>query len=271
MSKTYEGPAEIRPLEKLMCDFTFKSGHDLLSVFDSLLDYIIHFFNPLKTPLEHWKYTPEQTRKFHEMMVEYFRIMQHQTAVTGWYDAFGELFMSLISTSSAQYRGQFFTPPSVCEACIQFILGDEEKQPSTDCGGFGMRVAISDPACGSSRMLLAAHNQYILKNRKKPYLIGEDIDHICCKMSAINLCAHGCFGEVVCHNTLEEPDRVNIGYKVNETMYPFPALPSIRILSDETMFVSCGLYKERKKETSEDTVINEQKEEIRQSAQLSLF
>ena len=34
---------------------------------------------------------------------------------------------------------------------------------------------------------------------------------------------------LVCHNTLAEPDKVRLGYIINETMYPIPSdLPSIR-------------------------------------------
>ena len=88
------------------------------------------------------------------------------------------------------------------------------------------------------RNLLAAHATFIKNNREKPYLIAEDVDAMCCKMSAINMMVHGCYGEVICHDTLAEPKSVRIGYIVNEGMYPLqPGFPTIRIKTEPEYFV----------------------------------
>jgi hypothetical protein len=86
---------------------------------------------------------------------------------------------------------------------------------------------------------------------RKPFVSGEDIDVQCCKMSAINMAMHGCFGEVVCHDTLCEPTAVRYGYIVNETMYPFPTnIPSIRRCNDPQKFVCTSSleFQEKRKE-----------------------
>jgi type I restriction enzyme M protein len=57
---------------------------------------------------------------------------------------------------------------------------------------------INEPCSGSGRMVLAA-NQVTKGN----YYVCEDLDPICCKMTAINLCFHEIRGEVHCHDTLK--------------------------------------------------------------------
>ena len=78
---------------------------------------------------------------------------------------------------------------------------------------------------------------------RRPYVICEDLDYNCVKMSAINMAFHGCFGEAVCHDSLCEPDKVRLGYIINETMYPFPTeIPSIRKEMDPMRFVTTRLW-----------------------------
>jgi type I restriction enzyme M protein len=135
-------------------------------------------------------------------------------------------------------RGQFFTPVDVCNLMVEATV-DTSAEPSTVCGAFGRRVTISDPAAGSSRNLLAAHAKFVHDKARKPYLIAEDLDLMCCKMSAVNMLMHGCYGEVICHNTLTNPNDAYIGYIINEGMYPLqPGIPTIRIRKDPKWFVS---------------------------------
>ena len=115
---------------------------------------------------------------------------------------------------------------------------------------FGHRVCINDPAAGSSRLLLAGASIFrkmqkdqlgydeVMQDSRRPYLIAEDLDYNCAKMSAINMAVHGCFGECVCHDSLVYPEGVMLGYIVNETMWPFPCpIPSIRKVTDPMRFV----------------------------------
>lgn len=250
-------PSEIRPLEERMSDFIYSNGLDYLQVFDDFLSFIIGNFNPELKPNPYWRYTKEQNQGFHEMMCLYFQIMKEMIEARPWYDAFGDLFMSIVGQKAAQYKGQFFTPEHICDLTIG--PSTAEKEPEFVCNGFGKRITVSDPTCGSGRMLLAAHAIFIENNMKPAYYVGEDVDHICCKMTAINLMMHGCFGEVVCHNSLTEPEGVNIGYIINEMMYPFPALPSIRIFNEPERFICCRIHKFKRE-------MNERKPEPRQEA-----
>ena len=55
-------------------------------------------------------------------------------------------------------------------------------------------------------------------DKLRSLLVGEDIDGICCKMAAVNLAVHGCFGEVIRHDSIGEQNALRYGYIVNETL-----------------------------------------------------
>ncbi len=232
---------ELREFEKQFNHIVNVTHRDHITVFDDLLTYIITAFNPEPYENQHWRYTKEQNILFHQLMVEWLNVLQKMIDARGWYDAFGDFFMSNVGRTSQQYKGQFFTPHTICDFMARISLDDRDEltEARVTCNGFGKRVVVNDSACGSGRLLLAAHATNCERGHRAYYFIGEDIDRICCKMAAINMCAHGMFGEVVCHNTLTEPHKANFGYIINEGLYPFPGCPTIRYFDDDHMrFVS---------------------------------
>lgn len=225
-----------RELANSLNAFVQRYGLNHLKVFGDLLDYIIAWFDPGRNPIQGWTYTAEQDLYFQDLMFSYFNLMKERMADAEWYDAWGNLFMDLVG-KFAGYRGQFFTPEPLCS--VMSKLTEPADSTSHKCGAFGVRQIVNDPACGSSRTLLAANASMQKDGKAKPYLIGEDLDYLCVKMSAINMCVHCCFGEVVCHNSIEEPGSVSFGYIINEGMYPFPGLPSIRKYENPEKFICC--------------------------------
>lgn len=216
--------------------FACQTGKDNKQVLDDLLTYIIGYFNPEPKPDPHWTYTKEQNLMFYRMMCSYLRVMSEQLRHHEWFDAWGDLFMELTPKGGA--KGQFFTPDGICDLMAESVV-DSNATATKVCGGFGRRVVIGDPAAGSSRNLLAAHAIFVRDKKRYPYLVAEDVDLMCCKMSAVNLMAHGCFGEVICHNTLADPKGVTVGYIINEGLYPMPpGSPTIRIRKEPEWFVS---------------------------------
>lgn len=218
--------------------FAQRNGISHQKIFSDLLDYIIAGFDPEKKPIDAWQYDESQTRFFMSMAHSYFLIMESKLEKEFWYDAWGDLFMDLMGRFT-EYRGQFFTPASLTDAMADVV---PEKTTCSMCGAFGMRTIINDPACGSSRTLLSAYAKMLRDGKDRPYLIGEDLDQLCVKMSAINMCVHGCFGEVICHDSLEEHGGVKFGYIINEGMYPFPGVPTIRRFDTPEHFVCCRLW-----------------------------
>jgi len=215
MSKKYDAPVEVRSLEKLITEFSYRNGLDVMNVFNDLLIYIIHGFSPSAPPLKTWHYKKEQTKVFWDMLREWILIMDKQPKLHKWYDPFGDLYMALTSRFHQQRTGQFFTPSSICDLMVM-ITG---KQNAT--GG-----KISDPACGSGRCLLAYHVNY-----PGNYLVGEDKAYTCCLMSVVNFVIHGCVGEVIWHNSLL-PDSFSGGWKINETLNQ-SGIPTVRVITRE--------------------------------------
>lgn len=229
-----QSQTNMKILAKRIQDFAVKNGKDTKQVMDDLLTYIIGNFNICPEPNPNWTYTKEQNLEFHHMMCSYLRVMYVALQRHEWYDAWGDLFMEL--TPKGGSRGQFFTPVDICNLMAETQVNTDAK-PTALCGAFGKRITINDPAAGSSRNLLAAHARFVHDKKRYPYLVAEDIDLMCCKMSAVNLMAHGCFGEVICHNTLADPKGLHIGYIINEGLYPLtPGVPTIRVSHDPKQF-----------------------------------
>ena len=218
------------------------TGKDILVVFGDFLDYCIDCFTPPRPIPDGIDKNSVFFNAFASLQIEYLKGISNH----GCYDPLGDVFMDL-TKGIQSYRGQFFTPPSICDMMCNVTVGNFAYTTITSCGAFGERVICNDPACGSSRNLIALASKYINKPRKElPYFIGEDIDATCCKMSAINMCVHGIPGEVVCHDALAEPDTLRFGYVINETTYPlYTGVPSIRRFEDKRRFV---LFSTRKSE-----------------------
>ena len=165
----YETPPPVRPLEKLITDFSYTNGLDPVNVFNDFLTYIIHGFSPGAPPLQNWKYKRLQNMKFMEMLTGWVRLMASRIKDdTSWYDPFGDLYMALVSKSTQQSQGQFFTPVHICNLMVLCTQTEEKKT--------GQRMG--DPTCGSGRLLLAYHAR-----NPGNYLIGEDINRTCCLMT----------------------------------------------------------------------------------------
>lgn len=214
---TYEAPKEVRTLEKLITDFSYQNGYDMIDVFNDLLRYIIHGFSPGAPPLHNWKYKRQQNLAFWNMLTEWIQIMNRQTREdTDWYDPFGDLFMALSSNKSQQSQGQFFTPVPICDLMVQCLYSDTKT-----AGG-----KMNDPTCSSGRLLLAYHVRHLGN-----YLVGEDISRTCCMMTVCNMVMHGCVGEVVHHDSLSPKDFMD-GWFINENLTR-SGVPSIRRMTEE--------------------------------------
>ena len=215
MSKKYEAPQEVRSLEKMINDFSYRNGLNPKDVLDDLLVYIIHGFSPLAPPLKTWRYKKEQTRVFWDMLCEWIQIMDKQLKTKEWFDPFGDLYMTFTSRYHQQNTGQFFTPVSICELMVMTLQGNKATFQK-----------ICDPTCGSGRLLLAYH-----VHNPGNYLVGEDKAYSCCLMSVVNFVIHGCVGEILWHNSLL-PDSFSGGWRINETLN-LTGVPTVREITRE--------------------------------------
>lgn len=205
-------------------DLVRRINDDALKVFDDALTYILRYLSidGMDTP---WLHDEKDNQAFADFMVTYFAYQQEQVATKFWFDAWGDMFMEL-SGKFKSFRGQFFTPAAVADLCAKMSVPQHQSD----------RPVINDCACGSARMLLAANQLAFEKGSTQPYLIGEDIDGMCCKMAAVNMAVHGCLGEVVRHDSLRHPDELSYGYIINETLQAGLSFPSIRRSEDKSDF-----------------------------------
>ena len=125
----------------------------------------------------------EEGKRGIDLMVKAFGTLVLSMEETGQ-DVLGDIFTGGITYGE---RGQFFTPDSVCELMAEMTTGDGGEEPQS----------INDPACGSGRFLLS-----VGKKHPNWECVGQDVDHRCVQMTAINLALNGLKGWAVWQNTL---------------------------------------------------------------------
>lgn len=108
-------------------------------------------------------------------------------------DVLGDLFQSAVSH---QERGQFFTPESLTQLLGELTVDSPEE--SARCP----EITISDPCCGTGRMLLDAARRH-----PNAQVHGVDIDARCAKIAAINLGLRNHYGWILCGNSLSQEHR----------------------------------------------------------------
>jgi hypothetical protein len=139
---------------------------------------------------------------------------------SGMVDVLGHFYEDNISHG---HNGQFFTPQSVCDMMAQM------HQPVK------ARERVADPACGSGRMLMAMG-----KLNKFALFYGADVDANCAKMSAINLCLNGLFGEIAWMNSL-----TNQFYAAWEIAPTIKGVPHIRQITEQQSYIHLDLPEEK--------------------------
>ena len=117
-------------------------------------------------------------------------------------DFLGGLFMSL--DLGNQYKGQFFTPYSVCRMMAQITCTDNLKA-RLDRQGW---ASVNDCCCGAGALLVAFANECLrqkINYQTSVLFVAQDIDLTAALMCYILLSLLGCPGYVVIGNTLTEP------------------------------------------------------------------
>lgn len=170
--------------------FSFQYKHDLNRVFDDLLTIIICamgrgtqeelYMNTIK------KYDRKELDVLCQLFAELMKIYNFNLENKIWSDPLGTYYEYLAGNYKKSAFGQFFTPKTICDLMAQITITPKEWGKT-----------ISEPCCGSGRMILAS-NQAAEGN----YYVCQDLDPICCKMTAINLCFHEVRAEVHCMNSL---------------------------------------------------------------------
>lgn len=132
-------------------------------------------------------------------------VMEMDNDGSGMVDILGEYFMEFLSFG---LNGQFFTPMHICDMMAQINSPGTQMQ------------SVLDPACGSGRMLMS-----MAKLNRYATFYGADCDANCAKMTVINMCLNGMYGEVAWMDSLA--NRWYGGWKIEHTIFGIPCIRKI--------------------------------------------
>lgn len=199
-------------------------ARDYTEVFNDFIDWLVwqHSFPLLAetiNPLTKYKkeeqeqfvfiYTSIKKECFSRVGLWRRQIQDDEEIVPSWYDPLGRIYECITSTNKSSRMGQFFTPESIVDMMVQMTFS-----------GVDEFARILDPACGSGRMGIAT-NIHLMAKGIPSWATMIDIDPLCAKMTAINMCLNGVVGEAVCMNGL---DIAGNSYRFGYTVFPLLSL-----------------------------------------------
>ena len=140
------------------------------------------------------------TKKEQAIFPELVSILVQSLQRNSEQDFLGEMFMSL--ELGNHWKGQFFTPYSLCKAMAAINIDDALDKVAQK--GY---IAVNDPACGAGATLIGARNALELAKigGTQAFFIGQDIDRTAAMMCYVQLSLLGCAGYVVVADTLCHP------------------------------------------------------------------
>lgn len=192
MLKNRDVPKELKIFNSLFFEFQYK--YNLNQVFDDLLTIIICAMGAqTQEPLyleTIKKYNRQELDALCKLFAELMTIYANAKIFGDWCDPLGDYYECLAGNYKKSNFGQYFTPKPLCTLMAGITIGNE------------WGLTINEPACGSGRLILAANHQ-----TKGNYFVCQDLDPICCKMTAINLCFHEIRAEVHCMDSLMMANR----------------------------------------------------------------
>lgn len=252
MAKTTDVPHELRAFNKLFSHLEHGWNYDRF--FGDFVDFLTESFMPERQGVyEQLKKRYKTLDGFMQLTREYIMTQNRQIiedGPNGWYDALGSYYEVLTSRGKSQWLGQFFTPSEVCT--LMATLSGTSREMT------GQGLTVHDPACGSGRLLLASH-----AIAPGNYQFGADLDPICAKMTAVNMCVHGCEGEAVCMDSLALEWR--FGYRINRRIRQ-TGMPTIEpIEKEQSRIMEQWLEEKAQKEAAPKTP------EISKKGQFLLF
>lgn len=146
------------------------------------------------------KYSKQELDAFADMLTEVVIALDNNPDQ----DFLGELFMAL--ELGNEWKGQFFTPYSVCKMMAAITYSDDTEHRIEQQGW----VSVNDPTCGAGALLIAFANECLKPERSINYqtsvlFVAQDIDFLAGCMCYIQLSLLGCPGYVVIDDTLSKP------------------------------------------------------------------
>lgn len=200
MIKTREVPTELKNFNSVFNDLTYR--YDASQIFSDFLSLVIccmaHHTQEKKYFEIINRYEKKEVDLFCRLFAELLKFYNREIEPGFWCDPLGTYYELLAGKYKKSNFGQFFTPNGLCDLMANFTINPDEWGKT-----------INDPASGSGRLILAS-NAYAEGN----YYVAQDLDHICVKMTAINMCFHKIRGEVH-HMDSIRVTKPFVSYKIN--------------------------------------------------------
>lgn len=158
------------------------------------------------------KYEKQEQELFIKMLVSLVNSLDENE----FNDVLGKIYEELNLFN--KYKGQFFTPPHICDFMVKGTLNDDVERQIKNKG----YIIVSDPACGSGRLLYSYLKELHSKNINYPknvYVEAQDISELCCYMTYIQLSLYGVNGKVILGNTLTN-EKQDIFYTPMYLLFP---------------------------------------------------
>jgi len=159
-----------------MFDTLYNKAHDYTTAYERLLEFLVA------------DHLPPMILQFDDELAWFWKDMdlagklvgiykEHLEAIhSDTYDYLGDMYVEMQGYFSQSRKGQFLTPPTVCEMMVKMTIGEKErKKPLT----------ILDPCVGTGRFLISAG-----KYAPNATLYGIDIDNRAIRTSLANACIH---------------------------------------------------------------------------------
>ena len=225
MAFGYTDIKELDPFRKLFESLTHR--HADYELWNDFLEIIICCYAMQKMEDRYLeiikKYKKPEVEIICKMFAEMVTLYSKHLAHGQWYDGLGAFYETYINTpAKASRTGQFFTPETVCVMKANCVLNEEQAHQG---------LKINDPACGSGRLLLAAHAV-----APGNFYFAEDLDPMCVRLTTVNFLFHNMNGQIVCHDSLN-PTSFYFGYQISHPLVFAKMVPVVSRLEKENAFV----------------------------------
>jgi type I restriction-modification system DNA methylase subunit len=201
------------------------SRHGVHSLFSDLLDLLIYAFSAGRKEKEYYelihKYEKPEAYTISEAMAAL--IIEMTGDGNGMVDVLGHYYQQNIYRNNTK---QFFQPQNLCDEKARM----QNSANPVEC--------ITDPFCGSGRMLMA-----MSKVNRFVKFYGIEKYGICAKIAVINLCLNKMYCEITWMNSL-----TNDFYAAWEIFPTVKGVPCIRQISEKESYIHLKLP-EKNKET----------------------
>lgn len=126
-----------------------------------------------------------------------------------------EMFMAF--KLGSHWKGQFFTPYSVCQLMAEITIQGQKRQLQER--GW---ISVHDPCCGAGALLSTVRNKLIKQGVgfRQTLYVAQDIDRTAALMCYLQLSLLGCAGYVIVGDSLAQPSASLTGSPLLITPQP---------------------------------------------------